>query len=49
MYDEYTGLDYDIDDDLDIDISDYKVIEDEECSCLQGCFNCLEMSWKDFM
>ncbi len=39
----------------DEDLSDYEIIEDEDeevlegCSCSRGCFNCLEMSWKDFM
>lgn len=22
---------------------------DGECSCCRGCFDCLDMSWRDFM
>lgn len=51
MYDPIENIDYDADEDLDL--SEYEIIEEEEeletCSCARGCFNCLDMSWRDFM
>jgi len=48
---------YNEEDDEDLDIFDYEIMDDEKkldsdvekYCCSRGCFNCLDMSFRDFM